>query len=133
METDQLWLTFYQKLGYLCYAIAAADKKLTPAEAEQLKRLVTAEWLEVEDSLDEFGGDAAFQTEIVFDWLSEQYVSSENAFKVFSDFFTAHPQFFNNSLKKGIWNTANFIADAFHGKNKEEKELLARLKKLLGT
>lgn len=133
METDQLWLTFYQKLGHLCYAIAAADKKLTSAEETALKRLVTAEWLEVEDSLDEFGEDAAFQTEIVFDWLHERHVSSEDAFGVFSKFFTAHPQFFNNSLKKGIWNTANAVADAFHGKNRAESELLAHLKKLLGA
>lgn len=133
MQTDRLWLTFYQMLGYLCYAIAAADEKLTPAEAAQLKRLVTDEWLEVEGSLDEYGEDAAFQTEIVFDWLSDSRVSSEEAFRIFSDFFTAHPQFFNNSLKKGIWSTANAVAEAFHGKNKAEIELLARLKKLLGA
>ncbi|HXH19315.1 MAG TPA: hypothetical protein VNJ07_09560, partial [Chitinophagales bacterium] len=80
MQTEPLWLTFYQKLGHLCYAIAAADEKLTPAETSQLKRLVTEEWLEVEDSLDEYGEDAAFQAEIVFDWLSDSYVSSEDAF-----------------------------------------------------
>ena len=131
--SPQTWNTFYQKLGHLCYAIAAADNKVSKAEVAEVKRLVSEEWIQLEQSKDEFGADASFQIEIVFEWLMENAPKKEVAFSAFSEFYKSHPHFFTEKLKKKVLSTANSIATVFHDKNKAEMELLSRLKKLLNS
>ena len=49
METKtKLTLEFYQHLGKLFYAIAAADKKVHPDEFNKLKELVKLKWLHLD-------------------------------------------------------------------------------------
>jgi hypothetical protein len=131
MQATQTWKKFYQKLGHLCYAIAAVDNKIAAAEANELKNLVTNEWKDFESTKDEFGEDTAFQIEIVFDWLRDNSPSSEIAFKAFSDFYKEHPGFFSAEIKKKILKTAEAIASAFHGENKKEHLFLQQLNEVL--
>ena len=65
----RLTLYFYQNLGKLFYAIAAADKTVHTAEINTLKEIVKTKWLDVDPTNDVFDTDAAYQIEIVFDWL----------------------------------------------------------------
>ncbi len=133
MQSGQLWKAFYQKLGHLCYSIAAIDNKVAETEVAELQRIVKEEWLHVEKTQDEFGTDASFQIEIVFDWLRDSAPSSEEAFTEFRDFYQAHPDFFTTSLKQKIGNTAKAIASAFHGANKAEQALFERLENLFAS
>ena len=67
----QTMIHFYQQLGKLFYSAASVDNTVHEDEMAQLKEIVKKEWLPLENSLSEFGDDAAYQIEIVFDWLVE--------------------------------------------------------------
>lgn len=126
------WNKFYAKLGFLCYAIAFCDEKITKPEIAALKELVKKEWLDLEETEDAFGSDAAYQIEILFDWLEENIPPTEYAFEEFSDFAKEHEDFFTPQLKRKVYKTANKIAAAYAGKNKDERDMIHQLHKLLG-
>ncbi len=128
--TQNIRISFYQNLGKLFYAIAAADKVVRSAESDSLKKIVKKEWLKVDDLEDEFGVDAAFQIEFVFDWMDYETPSAEQCFSEFATFYKEHTAQFSNPIKNLIWTTANAIAGAFSGKNKSELMMLGYLKLL---
>lgn len=131
LPSEKIGNEHYQNLGKLFYAIAMADKKVAPKEVEKLKEDVRKFWLSVDDIEDEFGTDAAYQIEIVFDWLQKEEKESQLYFDEFKDFFKAHPSKFNDRVKQLIWRTADDIASSFAGKNKSELILLTKLELLL--
>jgi hypothetical protein len=119
---------FYEILGKLFYAIAAVDGLVEPTEFNKLKDIVKTKWLSVDDTEDLFHTDAAYQIEIVFDWLNEQ--NNLNSDKLFNDFViykNEQTHFFTQPIKELIIKTAHDIADSFSGKNKSELILLAKL------
>jgi hypothetical protein len=119
---------FYEILGKLFYAIAAVDGVVKPTEFNKLKDIVKTKWLSVDDTEDHFHTDAAYQIEIVFDWLNEQ--NNLNSDKLFNDFVAyknEQTHFFSQPIKILIIKTAHEIADSFSGKNKSELILLAKL------
>lgn len=123
--------TFYQNLGKLFYAIAAADNIVRAEEVATLKELVEKEWLKVDKINDEFGTDTAYQIEIIFDWLDENKPNANDAFNDFKEYRRDHENLFDPEIDKLIWKTADGIAASFGGKNKEEEDMLSRLKILL--
>ena len=129
--SEKIGNELYQNLGKLFYAIAMADKKVVQEEVKKLKEDVRKYWLSVDDIEDEFGTDAAFQIEIVFDWLQNEELESQLYFEEFMDFYKAHPSKFNDRIKELIWLTADDIASSFAGKNKSELILLGKLKMVL--
>ncbi len=131
MTTEKLWNVFYQKLGYLCYAIASSDKKITETEILKLKELVKNEWVNLEHTEDRFGSDAAYQIEILFDWLVENIPSTNWAFEQFSDFVKEYKPFFTPELKTKVLKTADLLASSFNAKNKHELTMLFQLHQLL--
>jgi len=119
---------FYQNLGKLFYAIAASDGNVRPTEFNQLKALVKKQWLEVDDLEDAFGTDAAYQIEIVFDWLNDnKQLDAEMCFKDFIDYKKSQSHLFTMAIRRLILKTASAIAHAFSGINKSELTLLAKL------
>ena len=122
---------FYQKIGELFYAVAAADKVVRKSEYEALIKIVNKHWIKMDDCEDEFHSDAAYQIEIVFGWLDYNSLDADECFEDFKYFKKEHPSLFNLERKKLIWTTANAIADAFSGKNKSELILLTKLKLVL--
>ena len=122
--------TFYQKIGSLFYAVAMADGNIHSDEIDRLKQIVRASWLPHDDILDEYGTDAAFQIEIVFDWLLEHERDSNNCYLEFQDFYKDKPQIFTVDVKELVLKTANAIASAYAGKNKSELTLLGKLQLL---
>lgn len=131
MNTEKLWNTFYQKLGYLCYAIASSDKKISDEEIAKLKELVKTEWVSVEHTEDRFGSDAAYQIEILFDWLEENIPPTDWAFEQFSDFVKEYKPFFTPELKAKVLKTADLLASSFNAKNKHELTMLFQLHQML--
>ncbi len=129
MNTAQnIGIAFYQNLGKLFYAIAASDKVVRSSEYESLRKIIKNEWIKVDDIVDEFGADAAFQIEIVFDWMDSETLSAESCFQEFESFYNEHKARFSDRIKQLIWETANAIAGAFSGKNKSELIMLGKLK-----
>lgn len=128
-----LWTQFYEKLAHLFYSVAACDRTITLKEVAKLKELLQSTWIDLEPSLDEYGYDAAYQIEAVFDWLLDEQPTPEEGFKEFSSFITEHSGFIDDRLGALIIESANKIALASYGKNKSELTLLFKLEKLLQT
>lgn len=129
--TDELMTRFYQHLGELFFAIAKSDGVVRPEEEIRLKTLIDEEWAELEDSEDEFHGNAAYQMESVFQNLFEEFADAESAFDDFKYFKLEHEHLFPPKIKDLILVTANSIASSFRGKNKSELNMLLRLEQLL--
>lgn len=124
-------LLFYQKMGELFYAIAAADKVVRKEEYKALKNIVAEEWKNLDDYEDPFHTDAAHQIEVVFDWFDYEQLDANDCFDSFADYKKEHPKLFTKDRNELIWKTANAIASSFSPKNKSEVILLTKLKNLL--
>lgn len=118
---------FYQKVGSLFFAVAMADGSVHSKEVDKLKSVVREKWLPLDDIEDEYGTDAAFQIEIVFDWLLENEKTSAECFSSFTEFYKEHTVVFSEKVKALIFETANAIAYSFSGKNKAELIVLGKL------
>ena len=121
-------LKFYQNLGRLFYAVASSDNKVHPLEFDKLKEIVKMHWVPLDPIMDEFDTDAAYQIEIVFDWLNnEEHVNANRCFEAFLDYKNDQEHLFTKPVKKLILKTASAIANAFAGINKSELIMLAKL------
>ncbi len=127
MKIQELHVSFYQEIGQLFYAVAAADKVVRKSEYDALRKFIREEWLSLDDYKDTFGSDAAFQVEIVFDWFDYEQMNAKDCFESFSEFYKEHPSLFTPERKQLILKTAHAIANAFAGKNKSELIFLSRL------
>ncbi|WP_298493617.1 hypothetical protein [uncultured Algibacter sp.] len=129
MKTKKkLTLKFYQNLGKLFYAMAAADKQVRDVESNKLKELVKKQWLAVDLIEDPYHTDAAYQIEIVFDWLnSQENLNVKSCYNDFVSYKNDQPQLFTEPIKKLILKTAGAIAASFSGVNKSELIMLAQL------
>ena len=124
-------IAFYQKVGELFYAVAAADKVVRELEYDALKKLVREVWSKYDDSVDDYNSQAIYQMEVVFDWFDYERTDADTCFESFENYLKEHPSLFTEDRKKLIFLTANEIADAFSGKNKSELIILGKLKLLL--
>lgn len=131
METRQKMNLFYQLLGKIFYAAANADKNLRPEEQKVLKDLVQSEWVPLENSVDVYGSDAAFQIEYVFDILFETGPPTGDVLQELDTFKTHHPSLFSADMNRRIVRTAGKITDAVASKNKNELVFLSRLEATL--
>ena len=124
----KMTLKFYQNLGKLFYALAASDGIVRPVEIERLNVFVKTQWLDIDDIEDTFGTDAAYQIEIVFDWLNKN--EKRNAKACYDDFIAykrEQTHLYTVAVKHLIIKTASAIAYAFSSVNKAELIMLAKL------
>jgi hypothetical protein len=125
-------ILFYQHLGKLFFSIAAADDIIREEEVNQLKKLMQSDWLALDDSIDQFGTDAAFQIEVVFDWLVQiDWRNADEFLTEFKLFKQGHEHLFTDSVNKLILKTAFAIAESFSGKNKSEMVLISQIERIL--
>jgi hypothetical protein len=123
--------TFYKQLGNLFYAIAAADKKISPEERDSLHKEIQYGWKHFDESTDRFGSDRAFVIQYEFDTMEDAFESSEEAFRAFSDYFRENEKEFDSASRKRIFNSARHIAESVRRINTPELDYLVRLKQLL--
>jgi len=120
---------FYQNLGKLFYAVAASDKSIKAVEIDKLKEIVRKEWLAtnlIENDLKKKVEDSIINT---FLWLEEDHeYDAETCYKGFVNFKRENEQLFTVDIKALIIKTAETIAFAFSGINKQELIMLTRLK-----
>ena len=129
--SHQTMIHFYQHLGKLFFSIASVDKTVRKEEIAQLKEIVKKEWLPLENSFSEFGDDAAYQIEIVFDWLVENDWNIGKTMPDFEGFRKEHPSIFTPQVNDLILKTAKAITNSFSGKNKSESVLIEKLRDVL--
>jgi hypothetical protein len=129
--SDKTMIHFYQLLGKLYYSIASADKNVQKEEVAQLNKLVKKQWVPQEDSTNEFGDDAAYQIEIVFDWLMANDWHIKNVIPDLILYKKEHPSIFTSQMNGLILKTAHAIADSFSGEKKLELDLIDELSAIL--
>ena len=129
--SEQTMIRFYQKLGKVFYSIVAADNIISQKEISTLKKIVKKEWLPLENTLTEFGDDASYQIEIVFDWLLENDWDGLDIITEFENFRKEHPSLFAPKTNDLILKTANAIVASFSNENKSEMELIKELSAIL--
>lgn len=122
---------FYHSIGKLFYAVASADQVIRQEEIQTLRKIIRDEWLKVDEAEDEFGSDAAFQIEVVFDWLMDNEYSSMKSFNEFKLFKHEHPGLFSATINNLLIQTCSKIAGSFSGVNKKEADLLSEVNALL--
>ena len=130
-NTKKMGKELYENLGKLFYAIAMADSRVHAKEVSKLRSFIRKYWLEVDELEDEFGTDAAFQIESVFDWAMDKEKDSEVCFDEFKEFYKDNSNMFIKFIKVLILDTANAISNSFSGKNKAELVMLGKLELLL--
>ncbi|MGP8216624.1 MAG: hypothetical protein ACLQQ4_13750 [Bacteroidia bacterium] len=126
-----LYRDFYAELGKLLYSVADISGVITQKEKKTLDEIVRKELVPAENHVDEFGTDAAFYTEMEFDYLDEEIADAEPAFESFIDFVEEHHTAFDEKMKKISLHVANELANAYHKKNKKEVALIKMLKQKL--
>lgn len=129
--SHQTMLHFYQQLGKLFYSVASVDKTVRQEEIAQLNEIVKKEWLPLENNLSEFGDDAAYQIEIVFDWLVENDWKTGKIIPNFENFKKEHPSLFTPQVNDLILKTARAITHSFSEENKSESLLIEKLRNIL--
>lgn len=122
---------FYEQLGKLFYYIAAIDGTVAKEEVTTLKQIVKSEWLPLDAYTTEFSEDAAFQIEIVFDWLNQNDWDIASTMRNFKLFKQKHPRLFTPQTVALIQKTAQDIAFSFAKRNKSEYIVLNELNNIL--
>ena len=130
-NTQKIGKELYENLGKLFYAIAMADSRVHSKEVSKLRSFIRKYWLEVDELEDEFGTDAAFQIESVFDWAMDNEEDGEACYDGFKEFYKDNSKMFSKFIKVLILDTANAISNSFSGKNKAELVMLGKLELLL--
>ncbi len=130
-HTDEKMLLFYQNIGKVFYAVAAADGNVNEAEVKTLTEIIQRTWKNVEDTFDQYGEDSAFQIQSVFDWLTDNQVPSDQLISEFEEYKKAFPSLFSEKVNKLIIQTCHHIAASFSGKNKAELVAIAKINDLL--
>ena len=132
-NSEKVGVALYENLGKLFFAIAMADRSVHIKEVDKLRSFIRKYWLDVDELEDEYGTDAAFRIEAVFDWLLENEIEASTSFEDFRTFYKEHGNRFTPFIKVLILDTAHAIANAYARKNKSELVLLANLEILLRT
>jgi hypothetical protein len=129
--SNETMLGFYQQLGRVFYGIADVDGTVKLDEIAKLDTIVKEYWLPLEATFDQFDTDSAYQIEIVFNWLHENDWHEGNTLKKFGEYMAEHPKLFTEKNRQLIYDTAEKIAESFHGFNKKETTFLHQLSSLL--
>jgi len=124
---DTTMTTFYQLLGRIFYAAAQSDKVVRPEEVATLKTIVKELWLDVDDATDQFNSDAAFQIEIVFDYLVKNEIIIEDAINELKAYKTIHSAIFTHQIVDLILETTSRIISSFAKRNKSELVFFSQL------
>lgn len=122
---------FYSELGKLLYAMADADKIITPEEKKAVYAIIRSELVPAEKDWDVAGTDSAFYAAIAFDFMDESIADSQDALRSFIDYIREHQHLIGKHLRNRCIRVADELAAAVHGKNKKERELLHQLKEEL--
>ena len=118
---------FYQNLGKIFYAIAAADKMVHQDEVETVKKIVNTDWLAHDGEKSKTEIEAMRQIKITFYDLANKKEDAKKCLQEFQQYKLDNDYLFNDEVKKLIWKTVNEIAAAFSSNNKSELILLADL------
>lgn len=122
-------IEFYQNLGKLFYAIAAADNQVRDEEFNALKYIINNEWKPSSENPDnDFINNGTVTIIDTFKWLrNDNEYNAEICYNSFINYKRSHEDFFNKEIKSLIIKTASKITASYSGQNKSELMMLAKL------
>jgi len=122
---------FYEELGNLFYAIAAADKKIIPEERKRVDDVIRFSWKLLNNGTDRFGTNEAYRIRFEFDTMEEFRSKPGDAWKSFLAYFNKNKKEMDHDLRLRVFNSASHIAEGMKSMNGEKKAYLTKLKKLM--
>lgn len=125
--TPKIQVLFYQNLGKVFYAIAAADKMVHQDEVEMVKKIVNTDWLTFDGEKTNKELEAMRQIKITFYDLVNKSANAKTCLDEFEVYKKSKEYLFDDEVKKLIWKTTNEISAAFSSKNKSELIVLTSL------
>lgn len=126
-----MYKEFYSEFGKLLYSVVDIDGVINKKEKQALKDIVKNELVPTERHTDAFGTNAAFYSEMEFDFLDEEICDAEAAFESFIDFVEDHHTAFDEGMKKVCLHLVKRLSAAYMGTNKKEKVLIEKLRRKL--
>lgn len=126
-----MYKEFYSEFGKLLYSVVDIDGVINKKEKQALKDIVKNELVPTERHTDAFGTNAAFYSEMEFDFLDEGISDAEAAFESFIDFVEDHHTAFDEGMKKVCLHLVKRLSAAYRGTNKKEKVLIEKLRQKL--
>ncbi|MFZ9662093.1 MAG: hypothetical protein ACO29O_09470 [Chitinophagaceae bacterium] len=124
---------FYAEVGKLLYAVAEIDGVISKKEHDELYKLIRTRMAHREKHTDSFGTNDAWYAAFEFDVAEDQGMTVEDAFESFTSFIKENKHLLDNDLKEICLMLADKMAMSYYHTNKKEKELINKLKEVLGT
>lgn len=118
-------------IGYLVYAVASADKHVSPEEKKVIHDLVNEHWKTLADKDDPFGAYALDFIDKIVGVLENEHMESEKAFKYFKEVYAEHKPLFSTELKQFVIELCIKTGNSFNRMNKSELVLLSRIEQFL--
>ena len=122
----------YSEIGYLFYAIASEERKLSSIDYQNLENLVAQKWQPATD------GDTALKLHLVESlnnsvWVAfHNHMASKKAFELFENYYFVHKLNFGPLLREKILDTSSAIIHEFSDLfNLNGSELMKSVKQLL--
>ena len=119
---------FYRELGKLIYAIAKADGTIQQEEVDMFREALRKRLKPLEASLDDFGVDAAFYTELQFEAMLDESTKIDEAFDSFMNYFEENKSQISPEMKNATIQIINDIAEAYQGIISEEQALIDKVR-----
>ena len=122
---------FYQKLGKLLYAVAAADEKVTPQERIALNNEIRERLLHKERDTDGYGTNEAWLTDFSFETAEDLLLAPSESFQEFLDFAKLYKNELSEDEIEICLRLSDHMANAYHQINKKENKILSQLRNFL--
>lgn len=90
MNEQQIPKDFYNKLGYLFYALATQKQPMNADNLELLKRSTQRLWAKHRSEMPEFQPSTADNVDTLYDWLNLNETPAEDCQREFDEFFKLH-------------------------------------------
>ncbi len=132
METNEnLGKTFYESLGKLFYALAAADNIVANNEFECLTKMVKTQWVCHSKLKEKFSSASPLKILKSFDTCRLKKYNAEKCLEEFKTFRESYPDIFTADINRQIWSTAKIMAHCFPGINKSEVIMMSKIHGIL--
>lgn len=118
-------------IGFIVYAVASADKHVSPEEKQVVHDIINENWKILADHEDPFGVRALDFIDKMMVVLDEKKVDSEEAFRLFKEVYDENRERFTPGMNNFIVTICIKTAAAFNQLNKAELVLLSRIELLL--
>jgi uncharacterized tellurite resistance protein B-like protein len=119
---------FYRELGKLIYAIAKADGTIQQEEVDMFRETLRKRLQPLEASMDDFGVDSAFYTELQFEAMLDETTKMDEAFESFMNYVDENKSQFSPEMKEATLLIIKDIAEAYQGIITEEQMLIDKVK-----